>query len=337
MGRSELATVLETLGARRDCLQEEVPEWQEPMLATLAGEPFSDPEWVFERKLDGERCLAFRDGDGIRLLSRNRRELGETYPELAEPLLAGRSERFVVDGEVVAFDGGVTSFARLQQRMQIEDREEAKAAGVPIFYYLFDVLHVDGFDITSLRQRDRKRVLRALFEFDAPLRFAPHRNANGEEFFEEACSRGWEGLIAKDAAARYVNRRSRSWLKLKCVARQELVIGGFTEPGGERHRFGAILVGHYRDGHLVYAGKVGTGFDRETLADLGDRMHALEQGDPPFDRGDPPVTGVHWVAPELVAEVGFTEWTEGGKLRHPRYLGLRRDKPPTDVVREDAA
>lgn len=318
-----------------DLLEEAaVPAWTEPMLATLVDEAFSDPDWIYERKLDGERCLAFHDGDRLRLRSRNRRTLEGTYPELLDPLRAANSDRFVVDGEVVAFEGAVTSFGRLQQRMQIEDPDEAKASGVAVFYYLFDVLHLSGHDTNALALRDRKRLLEVLFDFADPLRFTAHRNEEGERFYEEACARGWEGLIAKDATAPYVHSRSKKWQKLKCVHRQEFVIVGFTEPEGERHRFGAILIAYHDGDDLVYAGKVGTGFDEDTLQDLGDRMESLARDEPAIDRGDPPSEGVHWIDPELVGEVGFTEWTTGGKLRHPRYLGLRRDKDPGDVVRE---
>jgi len=321
--------------AARDRLEEsEVPDWTDPMLATLVDDRFSDPEWIFERKLDGERCLAFREGDEVRLMSRNRRHLNDTYPELVDPLLSAGTDRFVVDGEIVAFQGDVTSFERLQHRMQIEDPEEAEDTGIAVFYYVFDLLHADGFDTTGLAQRDRKRVLRALMEYRDPIRFTAHRNEEGEAYSEEACAKGWEGLIAKDATAAYVHSRSRSWLKFKCVNRQELVIGGFTDPEGERIRFGAILVGYYDGSDLVFAGKVGTGFDDETLQRLGDRMEGLVQDDPPFDSGDLPSRGVHWIRPELVGEIGFTEWTDH-KLRHPRFLGLRKDKAPGDVVREE--
>lgn len=322
------------VGVREELACPGIPDWSEPMLATLVDHAFSDPDWIFERKLDGERCLAFRDGGDLRLLSRNQRHLNATYPELIAPLEGASVDGFVVDGEVVAFHGNVTSFERLQQRMQIEDPEKARSSGVAVFYYLFDVLIVDGHDVTPLPLRDRKRLLRAMFDFDDPVRFTTHRNESGEEYFHHACSRGWEGLIAKDATAPYVHSRSKKWQKFKCVDRQEFVVGGFTDPEGERIRFGAILIGYHEDGALVYAGKVGTGFDDETLERLGDRMAELEQDGPPFDRGDLPTRDVHWIGPELVVEVGFTEWTDAGKLRHPRFLGLRRDKEPADVVRE---
>ncbi|MDX1689865.1 MAG: non-homologous end-joining DNA ligase [Acidimicrobiia bacterium] len=322
----------------RSLLEEaSIPHDISPMLATLVDDPFSDPGWVYERKLDGVRLLAFGNGGEVRLRTRNDKDRTDTYPEITEVLAGQPPEAFVVDGEVVAFSGSVTSFSRLQQRMRIDDPERARATGVAVFFYVFDVLHLDGHDTTGLPLRTRKSLLREALDFGDPLRYTPHRNEDGESFLADACERGWEGLIAKDASATYTQGRSRSWLKFKCVARQELVIGGFTEPQGERHGFGALLVGHYDDDELVYAGKVGTGYDDDTLDRLGDRLRDLERDDPPFARGRLPTKGVHWVDPDLVAEIGFTEWTDAGRLRHPRFLGLRHDKDPTDVVRERPA
>jgi DNA ligase D-like protein (predicted ligase) len=304
------------------------------MLATLTERRFSDPGWIFEPKLDGVRCLAFRSDDGVRLLSRNRLSLSERYPELADALASQEAEAFVVDGEVVAFEGHRTSFARLQQRMQLRDAAAARRTGVPVFLYVFDVLHAGGRDVTGLPLRARKSVLRALLAFGGPLRFTPHRNEHGEESWRQACARGLEGVIAKRADAPYVHGRSADWLKFKCVNEQEFVIGGFTDPKGGRRGFGALLLGYHRDGRLAYAGKVGTGFDDELLVALRRRLDRLEQDAPPFIGGRLPRLGVHWVRPDLVGQVGFTEWTRDGQLRHPRFLGVRDDKRPEDVVRE---
>ena len=309
------------------------PDWVGPMLATLSHDHFSDPDWIFERKLDGERCLAFRDRGVVRLLSRNRKDLNASYPELEEALVSQRADDFVVDGEVVAFSGATTSFQRLQPRMQTGDREEAADSGVAVYYYLFDLLHLAGHSTEQLALRDRKRLLKSALRFDDPVRFTPHRNRDGESFLEEACRKGWEGLIAKDAGAPYVHSRSKKWLKFKCAASQELVIGVFTDPKGERVGLGALLLGTYEDGELRYAGKVGTGFDDDTLRRLRDRLASRERKTPPFAAGDPP-SDAHWVRPDLVAEIRFTEWTEDGRLRHPVFLGLRRDKEPEDVHRE---
>lgn len=315
-------------------LPETSPRFAQPMLAVLTEERFSREGWIYERKLDGERILAVRDGGDVHLFTRNREEADNQYPELADALQARGPDRFVVDGEVVAFEGSVTSFARLQRRIHLQDPKAVRASGVAVYFYLFDILNLDGRDTTSLPLRDRKRVLRRAFRFADPLRFTIHRNTDGVDFWHEACRKGWEGIIAKRADSTYATgKRSRDWLKFKCVASQELVIAGYTEPSGSRTHFGAIHVGYYRDGDLVYAGKVGTGFDQQTLEELGAEMQRRERhtsalADPPND-GD-----THWITPDLVAQIGFTEWTRDGKLRHPRFLGLRRDKAARDVVRE---
>jgi DNA ligase D-like protein (predicted ligase) len=300
------------------------------MKAVLWDEPFSDPDWIFERKLDGVRCLAHRDGGGaVRLLSRTDRNMNGDYPELVKALESEPCQDFVVDGEVVAFGPhGVTSFSRLQRR----GRER-----VPVFLYLFDLLRLDGRDVRDLPLRKRKAELRRALTFDGPVRYTPHRNERGEEMFEQACRKGLEGVIAKRADSPYRSTRSSDWRKLKCHAEQELVIGGYTAPQGSRTDFGALLVGYWDDGDLRYAGKVGTGFDHETLRELGQRLRDLERPDPPFADVDPIPRGTHWVEPELVGQIGFTEWTRDGRLRHPRFLGLRTDKPARDVVRERPA
>ena len=245
------------------------------MKAVLHDRPFSDPAWVFERKLDGIRCLSTRTQAGVTLESRTGRRLNGAYPELVEALERDRAGRFTVDGEIVAFDGGVTSFARLQGRMGIHDPRRARASGIAVFLYLFDVLSLDGRDLTGLPLRERKAILRRSLDFRGHVRFTPHRNADGEHLFREACQRGWEGLIAKRADSRYVHTRSRDWLKLKCGNEQELVIGGYTAPKGSRTGFGALLVGYYEGGALRYAGKVGTGFNQATLGRLTARLEEL--------------------------------------------------------------
>ncbi|WP_217922159.1 non-homologous end-joining DNA ligase [Miltoncostaea oceani] len=299
-----------------------VPARVEVMAAVRTDRRFSDPAWVFERKLDGIRCIAIRDGDGVRLLSRNHLPLERRFPGLAGHVGdAGPEGDFVLDGEVVAFAGGRTSFGALQ------------GGGRGVVLYLFDVLHVAGHDVTALPLRARKGVLRRAVRFGGPVRFTPHRNRDGEELYARACRAGWEGLIAKRADAPYTHGRSPDWLKFKCDARQELVVGGFTAPRGGRTDLGALLVGHYDDGALRYAGRVGTGFTRATLGDLAARLGPLRRDDPPFADA-PRLRDATWVEPRLVAEVGFTEWTRDGRLRHPRFLGLRDDKDPREVVRE---
>lgn len=313
------------------------PDWTPPMLATLTEERFSDPNWIFERKLDGERSLAFRAGNGVRLMSRNQERIDVHYPEVAEALGAPVAQHFVVDGEIVAFEGNQTSFARLQRRMQLRDPDAARRTGVAVYLYLFDLLYVNGHDVTGVGLLHRKALLRRLFRYRGPLRFTAHRVGRGEAYWREACAKGWEGVIAKRADAPYEHRRSRSWLKFKCVNEQEFVIGGYTEPKGSRKGFGALLIGYYRGKDLLYAGKVGTGFTGQVLADMTRRLSSLEQDQSPFAGRAPLRTGVHWVKPALVGQIGFTEWTRDGQLRHPRFLGLRRDKRPREVVRERPA
>jgi bifunctional non-homologous end joining protein LigD len=299
------------------------------MKAVLWDEPFSDQGWIFERKLDGVRCLAHRDGDGVRLVSRTDRSMNGDYPELVEALEAEPCEDFVIDGEVVAFgEGGITSFSRLQRR----HRER-----VAVFYYVFDLLRLGGEDVRDLPLRQRKAKLRRTLRFKGHVRFSPHRNEHGEELFRDACRKGLEGVMAKRADSPYRATRSSDWRKLKCHAEQELVIGGYTAPQGSRTDFGALLVGYFEDGRLMYAGKVGTGFDQATLNDLGKRLRKLERADSPFAEVHPIPRGTHWVEPELVGQIAFTEWTRDGRLRHPRFLGLRTDKPARDVVRERPA
>ncbi|MEU6641281.1 non-homologous end-joining DNA ligase [Saccharomonospora sp. NPDC046836] len=304
------------------------------MLATLTDRYFSDPNWIFERKLDGVRAVCVRAGGAEPVLwSRNRRPMNAAYPELVEALAAQSGDEFTVDGEIVAFDGRQTSFAKLQPRIHLGDPARARATGIEVFYYLFDLLDFGGTDATALPLRQRKQLLRQAFDFHDPIRLSRYRNTDGERFLREACAEGWEGLIAKRANAPYRGGRSRDWLKFKCVKDQEFVVGGFTDPAGSRTGFGALLVGYYSGRTLRYAGKVGTGYNDAMLRDLRRRFDALARPSAPF--ADPVrEVGSHWVEPELVVEVGFTEWTEDGRLRHPRFRGLREDKPATEVVRE---
>lgn len=306
----------------------------EPTLATLSHERFWEDGWVYERKLDGQRCLAERTARGTRLYSRSGRDVTVAFPEIAEALEQQATERFVVDGEVVAFEGSRTSFARLQPRIHVSSAAKARRSGVRVHYYVFDALEVDGSDLRRLPLLERKRQLRRLLTWEDPLRYTPHRVTGGEDWFEEVCRRGWEGLIAKRADSTYAGRRTDSWLKFKCEAGQELVVVGWTDPEGSRVALGALLLGYHRDGELVYAGKVGTGFSQQTLRDLHRRLVDLERDTSPCTQGRLPTAGVHWAEPELVAEVAFTEWTTAGQLRHPRFLGLRTDKSAAAVVRE---
>ena len=311
--------------------------WVEPELATLTHDRFSDSGWLYERKFDGERCLASQHGGQVSLLTRNRRQVNGTYPELAEAMAAQDAGDFLVNGEVVAFAGKATSFARLQRRLGVRDPGPDLRRAVPVYFYLFDILRADGTDVRHLPLRQRKRLLRRLLSFGGPLRYTPHRNTEGEAYWAYACRHRWEGVIAKRADAPYESGRGRDWLKFKCENSQEFVIGGFTDPQGTRTGLGALLLGYYDvAGRLTYAGKVGTGFDEAALASLRRELGRRKRDRPAFDRGALPRSHVHWAEPELVAQVAFTEWTGAGQLRHPRYLGLRRDKDPATVTREEA-
>ncbi|MCO6511362.1 MAG: non-homologous end-joining DNA ligase [Aridibacter famidurans] len=314
----------------------EMPDWIEPMLTTLTHDYFSDDDWIYERKLDGERVIAYIEpAGGVHLMSRNRKNLNKSYPEIEEALEERAPGGCVLDGEVVAFDKHhVSDFQLLQSRMQSSSREESRRKGVRVHYYVFDCMYLAGHMIDECPLRERKKALKAAVDWKDPITFTEHRNKYGLEYYDRACKKGWEGVIAKDASSAYVHSRSKKWLKFKCVMQQELVIGGYTDTGGDRIGFGALLLGYYRNGDLVYAGKVGTGFDDDTLKRLHDRMKKLKRSDSAFDKGDPDTNGANFIDPKLVCEIEFSEWTNAGKLRHPSFKGLRRDKDAGDVVRE---
>jgi bifunctional non-homologous end joining protein LigD len=321
-------------GAKARLRRRSQPDWLAPMLATLTDERFSRQGWLFEPKWDGERCLAFRRGRELNLFSRNRILLNARYPEIRGAFLQQETECFIADGEIVTFKNGVSSFAQLQERMQVEHPSADLLRRVPVWLYLFDLLYLDRYDTRQVPLRYRKELLRNAFAFRDSLRFTEHREVEGEAYYRQACRRGWEGVIAKNGDSIYVSGRTRDWLKFKCAKQQEFVIGGYTDPRGNRIGFGALLLGYYRGRKLVYAGKVGTGFDRDFLRRLGKKLAELEAPTSPFEGEDLPRVGVHWVKPRLVAQIAFAEWTREGKLRHPRFLGLRDDKKPEEVERE---
>ena len=281
------------------------PEWMEPMAATLTQERFSGPEWIFERKFDGIRLIAFRHGNEVRLLSRNR--LPQNVPPVAEALKHLPAREFILDGEITWGRDGPA-------------------------YHVFDLLWLDGRDICALPLFERHALLQSL-----PLEKPLHRvtRLTDERPWERACREGWEGVIAKRRDSVYEHRRSPHWLKMKCEASQEFVVGGFTDPQGVRKGLGALLVGYFENDDLFYAGKLGTGFDTKLLLELRTRLDALEIPQSPFTRAvGLPRLRAHWVRPTMVVQAGFIEWTKNGKLRHPRFLGIRSDKDPRDVVRE---
>ena len=314
--------------------KEKQPEWMEPMLATLSHEHFSDEDWIYERKLDGVRCLVFKSGDDLQIMSRNKKKINGTYPELVDPFKNQPSSKFIIDGEIVTFEGSVTSFSRLQDRINVEKPDKSLINRVAVYLYVFDIVHLDDHNLSKLSLQHRKSVLKKALNFDNKIRFTTHRNEEGEAFLEEACKKNWEGLIAKEKNSKYAHSRSRNWLKFKCVKRQEFVIGGFTDPQGERKGFGALLIGFYENENLKYAGKVGTGYDDALLVDLREKMDDLKRETSPFVN-EVNEKNANWVSPKLVAEIGFTEWTGSDKLRHPRFIGLRDDKKPENVVKEE--
>jgi len=290
------------------------------MKAVLSADRPAGPGWVFERKLDGIRCLAVKDGGRTRLFSRNELSLDDRYPPIAAALDADPADGFVLDGEAVAFVRGRDRFGGSE--------------GGELFLYVFDVLFADGRDVRALPLEERRAVLEDVLSWRDPLRMTEQMAGDGAGLLAEACRDGWEGLIAKRLGTPYVSTRSRDWLKLKCTRAQELVIGGFTAPRGSRTDLGALLVGHFEDDRLRYAGKVGTGFTRATLRDLSERLAPLVRETSPFapEKGIP--RAATWVEPDLVAQIGFMEWTPDGRLRHPSFQGLRSDKPSREVVRE---
>jgi bifunctional non-homologous end joining protein LigD len=288
------------------------PEWLEPMAATLTDERFTDPEWIFERKLDGIRMLAFKRGSKVELLSRNRLVLTDAYPAVARAIAVVPVANAIFDGEATGASG----------RQGDAD------------YHVFDVLWLNGRSTTS-KSLDERRALLDAIPFVLPV--ARVDALTGDAPWERACREGWEGVIAKRRTSPYEHRRSRAWLKMKCEASQELVVGGFTDPQGSRVGLGALLVGYFEGADFVFAGKVGTGFSDALLKELRRSLQALEQPQSPFTKATGlPRVRAHWVKPRVVVQVAFTEWTVHGKLRHPRLLGLRKDKAARDVIRERA-
>jgi bifunctional non-homologous end joining protein LigD len=281
------------------------PDWVQPMAATLTQERFTGPEWIFERKFDGVRLLAFKRGQDVRLLSRNR--LPQNIPTVREAVGELPVHEVILDGEVTWGRGNVA-------------------------YQVFDVMWLDGRELTSLTLDERRALLAEL-----PLRPPLYRvnPLHHEKPWERACAEGWEGVIAKRRSSTYEHRRSPHWLKMKCEATQDLVVGGFTDPQGRRVGLGALLVGHFEGDDFVFAGRIGTGFDTKLLTALRARLDALEIPKPAFTKAvGLPRIRAHWVRPEIVVQVAFIEWTVHGKLRHPRLLAVRADTPARSVTRE---
>jgi bifunctional non-homologous end joining protein LigD len=293
------------------------------MLATLVDRPFHRPGWVYEEKYDGIRVLAEKDGRRVRLLSRNLRDRTADFPDIASAVAALPAPTLVLDGEVVVFEPSeVSRFQLLQQRA---------GGGVAPVYAVFDCLFARGRDLRGRPLAERHRVLEAEMREGRRLRLARRLDADGLAAFETARRLGLEGVVAKDLASMYhAGKRSPRWCKVKVRNEDEFVIGGFTRPAGSRQHFGALLVGAWEGGRLRYAGKVGTGFTERTLAGLMERFRLLVRATPPFHDA-PRERAVTWLEPRLVAQIGYTELTHDGRLRHPTFLGLRDDKPATAV------
>ena len=326
-------------GARKTAM----PQRVKPMLATRSERIFSSPEWLFEVKWDGVRTLAFWRAGRVRLLSRNLNDVTAEYPEVADGLresLAGQASA-VLDGEIVAFDGGRPSFQMLQQRMHVAQAERARelAVAVPAVYCVFDIIYLDGYALWDCELVERKRLLREAVQPGPHVQVPDEVDEKGEQFFKAITARGMEGVVAKLKKSRYVfGQRGMNWLKFKSTRTLDCVIGGFTEPRGGRAFFGALLLGLYDEGGLRYIGHTGTGFDHAGLEKTYNIMKPLEVDDCPFAERPKPNSPPHWLRPQLVAEVKYAELTSDGKLRHPVFVGLREDIAPEDCrLREEAA
>jgi bifunctional non-homologous end joining protein LigD len=305
-----------------------LPEWIEPQLATPVSGPPAGDDWIHEVKFDGYRMFCRVDLGHVRFFSRNHKDWSRPLPLLVRAASELRVERALIDGEVVALDErGASRFQLLQNALGRGDDSA-------LVFYAFDLIYLDGFDFRGVPLVERKGLLSSVIESHRSLRYVDHMEGWGEAFYRQACESGLEGIISKRSTSRYRSGRSADWLKVKCLKRQEFVIGGYTDPVGSRSGFGALLVGvRNEQGELRYAGRVGTGYTEAVLFDLSKRLRRLERRDSPFV--DPPKErDVHWVEPELVAEVSYSEWTDDGRLRQPSFHGLREDKPAREVVVE---
>jgi bifunctional non-homologous end joining protein LigD len=296
------------------------------MLATLVEQPFDRPEWIYEEKYDGVRILAYKEGERISLLTRNAIDRTDRYRGVAEAVARLNSNTLLLDGEVVVFDKKkVSRFQMLQQGLGI------------MKYVVFDCLYRDGVDLRKKSLRERRETLENVIGRgeDQTLLLSEKLAANGIKAFAVARERKLEGLVAKNTASKYQERRSHEWLKVKLNHESEFVIGGYTKPAGSRQYFGALLLGVYEGKKLRFAGKVGTGFDARTLRELSGQLQKIKVAKSPFE-DEVGERGATFVRPKLVAQIAYTEWTGDGRLRHPAYLGLREDKLAKEVRREEA-
>jgi len=316
-----------------------------PMLATSAAKPFDDPNWLFEIKWDGYRSVAFIDEGNLRLVSRSQNDLTKQFPELGDLPKFVKAKRAILDGEIVALDDqGRPSFSLMQQRTGFRPGKHRLPGreGVPVIYYAFDLLYLDGTDLRRVGLEQRKEQLQSVIENSAVIHFSDHYPEKGIALFEAARQRGLEGIVAKKRSSTYDEKRSSEWLKIKITTSQECVIGGYTDPEGSREHFGALVLGLYdKQERLIHVGQVGTGFDQRTLKEVSDSLRPLETKKNPFYGEVVALRQVHFVRPELVAEIKFSEWThettDGAmKLRAPVFMGLRPDKSPEECRLEEA-
>ncbi len=300
-----------------------------PMLATLVDAPFHRPGFVYEEKYDGYRILAYKEGRHVSLITRNLKDRTDEFPEIATAVGAFPAPSLALDGEIVVFE----TLRRESERSRVSRFQllQRRSIGDAPIYVVFDCLYARGRDLRRLPLADRRKTLEAELREGSEVMLARRLDGDGFAAFREAKRLGLEGVVAKDESSPYVDSvRSPAWLKVKVRLEEEFVIGGYTEPEGARQHFGALLVGAYRRGKLAYAGKVGTGFPARVLADLVTRFRPLARDSSPFDDA-PRERGVTWLEPRLVAQIGFTEITADGRLRHPTFLGLRDDKRARDV------
>jgi bifunctional non-homologous end joining protein LigD len=335
---------LPSLTASSGGIKRPMPTTIHPMLATPVDEPFDGTEWLFEIKWDGYRAIAFIADGKLRLVSRNQNELTERFPELKDLPQFVRATSAILDGEVVALDDeGRASFSLMQQRtgFRAGGRRGVAKADVPVLYYAFDLLYLDGYDLRKLPLEARKKKLASLLVTEDSVRYSDHYEKQGKALFQMARAKGLEGILAKKRDSIYQERRTRKWLKIKITHRLECVIGGYTEPEGSRAHFGSIVLGLYdKQGRLIHVGQAGSGFDQESLDEVWKLLKKRETKKNPFHSEVEALRKVYWVKPELVAEIEFAEWTGGAsagsgpKLRAPVFLGLRDDKDPKDCLLE---
>jgi bifunctional non-homologous end joining protein LigD len=326
------STPQELTGARKRAM----PDFVSPQLATLVGEPPEGEEWLHELKFDGYRMICHLSRGRVHFWSRNQKDWTEKFPNLVSAIKTFPATHAILDGEVVIVDkAGRSSFQDLQQSMR-------KSSTAAFLFQIFDLLYLDGYDLTGATLVQRKELLEELLasiKGKTPLRYSEHVEGSGQEFFKQACEYRIEGIISKLADSTYQSTRNRNWLKAKCIKRQEFVIVGYTPSKKDFPGFGSLILGVNEKGKLIYSGRVGTGFTIKQRLELQKKLDKISQPLMPFSLkpNDPGLRDAHWAKPQLIAEVEFTEWTADGVIRHPSFKGLREDKKASDIIREEPA